>query len=94
MLSTPSTILVVGSDHSTHPTRRGNRLADSIMLIRTDPDHHSLSYLSIPRDLEVEVPGFGHEKINSALPLGGPSLRSGRSARPSASRSTTSSCST
>jgi LCP family protein required for cell wall assembly len=74
MISTPSTILVVGSDHSTHPTRRGNRLADSIMLIRTDPDHHSLSYLSIPRDLEVEVPGFGHEKVNSALPLGGPAL--------------------
>jgi polyisoprenyl-teichoic acid--peptidoglycan teichoic acid transferase len=74
MFSTPSMILVVGSDHSTHPTRRGNRLADSIMLIRTDPEHHSLSYLSIPRDLEVDVPGFGHEKVNSALPLGGPSL--------------------
>jgi LCP family protein required for cell wall assembly len=74
MFSSPSMILVVGSDHSTHPTRRGNRLADSIMLIRTDPEHHSLSYLSIPRDLQVDVPGFGHEKVNSALPLGGPSL--------------------
>lgn len=74
MLSTPSTTLVIGSDHSTHPTRRGNRLADTIMLIRTDPEHHSLSYLSIPRDLEVDVPGYGHEKINSSLPLGGPSL--------------------
>ena len=74
MLTTPSTILVIGSDHSTHPTRRGNRLADTIMLIRTDPEHHSMSYLSIPRDLEVDVPGFGHEKVNSALPLGGPSL--------------------
>jgi LCP family protein required for cell wall assembly len=74
MFSTPSTILVVGSDHSTHPTRRGNRLADSIMVIRTDPEHHRLSYLSVPRDLQVDVPGFGHEKVNSALPLGGPSL--------------------
>jgi LCP family protein required for cell wall assembly len=74
MLSTPSMILVIGSDHSTHPTRRGNRLADTIMLIRTDPDHQRMSYLSIPRDLEVDVPGFGHEKINSSLPLGGPSL--------------------
>jgi LCP family protein required for cell wall assembly len=74
MLSTPSTILVIGSDHSTHPTRRGNRLADTLMLIRTDPDHQRMSYLSIPRDLEVDVPGFGHEKINTALPLGGPSL--------------------
>jgi polyisoprenyl-teichoic acid--peptidoglycan teichoic acid transferase len=74
MISTPSTILVVGSDHSTHPTRRGNRLADSIMLIRTDPERHRMSYLSIPRDLQVDIPGFGHEKVNSALPLGGTSL--------------------
>jgi polyisoprenyl-teichoic acid--peptidoglycan teichoic acid transferase len=74
MFSNPSTILVLGSDHSTHPTRRGNRLADTIMLIRTDPDHHRMSYLSIPRDLEVDVPEHGHEKINSSLPLGGPSL--------------------
>jgi polyisoprenyl-teichoic acid--peptidoglycan teichoic acid transferase len=74
MLSTPSTILVIGSDHSTHPTRRGNRLADTIMLIRTDPDRHTMSYLSIPRDLQVDVPGFGHEKINSSLPLGGAQL--------------------
>jgi LCP family protein required for cell wall assembly len=74
MFSNPSTILVLGSDHSTHPTRRGNRLADTIMVIRTDPDHQRMSYLSIPRDLEVDVPGYGHEKINSALPLGGPAL--------------------
>ena len=74
MISTPSTILVVGSDHSTHPTRRGNRLADSIMLIRTDPEHHRMAYLSIPRDLLVDIPGVGHEKVNSALPIGGPSL--------------------
>jgi LCP family protein required for cell wall assembly len=74
MLSTPGMILVIGSDHSTHPTRRGNRLADTLMLIRTDPEHQRMFYLSIPRDLEVDVPGFGHEKINSSLPLGGPSL--------------------
>jgi LCP family protein required for cell wall assembly len=74
MFSTPSTILVVGSDHSTHPTRRGNRLADSIMLLRTDPDKNTISYLSIPRDLQVDIPGVGHEKINSALPNGGPQL--------------------
>jgi polyisoprenyl-teichoic acid--peptidoglycan teichoic acid transferase len=74
MLTTPSTILVLGSDHSRHPTRRGNRLADSIMLIRTDPDHHTLTYLSIPRDLEVDIPGHGRDKVNAALPLGGPSL--------------------
>lgn len=30
--------------------------------------------LSIPRDLKVEIPGEGAEKINAALPLGGPNL--------------------
>ena len=74
MLSKPSTTLIVGSDHSSHPTRRGNRLADSLMLLRTDPDHHGITYLSIPRDLEVEIPEHGHGKINSTLPLGGPQL--------------------
>ncbi len=74
MLSSTGTTLIIGSDHSRHPTRRGNRLADSIMLLRTDPEHHRITYLSIPRDLEVEVPGFGHEKINSTLPNGGPQL--------------------
>jgi LCP family protein required for cell wall assembly len=41
------------------------------MLVRTDPDLHRLAYLSIPRDLEVEIPGFGHEKINATVPNGG-----------------------
>ena len=27
------------------------------MLVRTDPDHHRLVYLSIPRDLRVDDPG-------------------------------------
>ena len=41
MLSEPSTTLIVGSDHSAHPTRRGNRLADSLMLLPPRPprDH-------------------------------------------------------
>jgi polyisoprenyl-teichoic acid--peptidoglycan teichoic acid transferase len=71
MLSAPTNTLIVGSDHSRHASRRGNRLADTLMILRTDPDHNRITYLSIPRDLEVEVPGFGHEKINSTLPNGG-----------------------
>jgi polyisoprenyl-teichoic acid--peptidoglycan teichoic acid transferase len=74
MLSKPSTTLIIGIDRSRHPTRRGNQLADSIMLLRTDPERHRISYLSIPRDLELEVPGFGHEKINSTVPNGGAQL--------------------
>ena len=51
-LDSPTTILLLGTDHAT-PGRasRRHRHSDSIMLVRTDPDHHRLYYLSIPRDL-------------------------------------------
>ena len=44
------------------------------MLLRTDPGTHRLSYLSIPRDLRVEIPGYGSGKINAANQFGGPAL--------------------
>jgi LCP family protein required for cell wall assembly len=44
------------------------------MLIRTDPDDHRISYLSIPRDLRVDIPGRGPDKVNAAFAHGGPAL--------------------
>ena len=44
------------------------------MLVRTDPSHHRLSYLSIPRDLLVPVAGLGNAKINAAYQAGGAPL--------------------
>ena len=44
------------------------------MLIRTDPRKHRLAFLSIPRDLRVEIPGYGASKINAAFQFGGPTL--------------------
>ncbi len=44
------------------------------MLLRTDPSHHRLYYLSIPRDLQVPIPGAGTQKINAAFQIGGPAL--------------------
>lgn len=38
---------------------------DTIMVLRRDPDHGA-SLLSIPRDLWVDIPGYGEGKINSA----------------------------
>ncbi len=69
--STPTTILVVGTDGGTQPGRGDARRADSIMLVRTDPRKHRLAFLSIPRDLRVEIPGYGSAKINAASQLGG-----------------------
>ena len=48
--------------------------SDSIMLLRTDPSHHRLYYLSIPRDIVVPIPGAGTQKINAAFQIGGPAL--------------------
>ena len=79
------TILAVGLDvrspdqttglSATDPqAAEGGERSDTIMLIRFDPDQHSASVVSIPRDSWVPVPGKGTMKINAAYALGGPSL--------------------
>jgi polyisoprenyl-teichoic acid--peptidoglycan teichoic acid transferase len=72
VLSNPSTILVLGTDEG--PTREGPFRSDAIMIVRTDPDEHRIALLSIPRDLRVEIPGRGLNKVNAAYALGGPTL--------------------
>jgi LCP family protein required for cell wall assembly len=74
LLSTPTTILVLGTDGGTQSGRGGANRSDSIMLIRTNPGTHQLAFLSIPRDLRVEIPGNGAGKINAAFQIGGPTL--------------------
>jgi LCP family protein required for cell wall assembly len=74
LTSTPTTILVMGTDGSKTGGRSDDRRSDSLMLIRTDPRKHAIAFLSIPRDLRVDVPGYGSEKINSAFQFGGPTL--------------------
>lgn len=68
LLGTPQTILVLGSDADRG--RTGAR-ADTILLMRTDPDAGVIRYLSIPRDLRVEYPGQGHVKIGETFAYGG-----------------------
>jgi len=75
MLSHPSVILLLGTDHSSRIRERtGFQRSDSMMLLRTDPGKGRLNYLSLPRDLRVNVPGHGFDKINSAFQIGGASL--------------------
>jgi LCP family protein required for cell wall assembly len=74
LLSEPATILVIGTDGGKAPGRGDARRADSLLLLRTDPGKHRLSYLSIPRDLRVDIPGYGSGKVNAANQLGGPAL--------------------
>jgi len=74
MFSKPTSILLLGTDHSAQVSRVSDRHSDSITLLRTDPGHDRLYYLSIPRDLSVSIPGYGEAKINTAFQVGGPRL--------------------
>jgi anionic cell wall polymer biosynthesis LytR-Cps2A-Psr (LCP) family protein len=73
LLSNPSTILVLGADEGL-TRQRGSGRADAIMVLRTDPDENRIALLSIPRDLRVQIPGRGADKINAAYALGGTAL--------------------
>ena len=76
------TILLMGLDYRDWQAGSGAPRTDSMMLISVDPITDRVSMLSIPRDLWVEIPGFQHNRINTAyssgegnrLPGGGPGL--------------------
>ena len=74
LISHPTTVLLLGTDNSQIGGRSGDRHSDSILLLRTDPAHHRLYYLSIPRDLQATIPGYSTQKINAAFQIGGPAL--------------------
>ena len=74
LISNPSDILLLGTDHLNNDQRVNDFHADSIMVIRTDPSRHRVTYLSIPRDLRVPIAGIGDAKINAAMQSGGPPL--------------------
>ncbi len=68
-------ILILGIDYNYD--RRAFRYtkgvrSDTILVLRVDRWGHSLSMLSVPRDLRVRLgPGLGMDKINAAFSLGG-----------------------
>ncbi len=71
----PQTLLLLGSDRRWIDKQNGDPArSDTMMLVRLDPDEDATTVLSIPRDLRVEIPGYGTDKINNAYALGGPSL--------------------
>jgi polyisoprenyl-teichoic acid--peptidoglycan teichoic acid transferase len=72
----PQTILLVGSDHRAGtPFREVN--TDTMMLVRLNPSSSTINLLSVPRDLEVQIPEGGAVvtgKLNAAYFFGGPNL--------------------
>jgi len=68
-------ILILGSDR--RPDEEDSdeyARSDTIILAHIDPENDYMSLLSLPRDLRVNVPGYGHNKINFAFAAGGPAL--------------------
>jgi polyisoprenyl-teichoic acid--peptidoglycan teichoic acid transferase len=69
----PENILILGSDKRASLGEERGR-SDTTILLRLNPEEDSISVMSIPRDLKVEIPGFGTEKFNAAYSDGGPKL--------------------
>lgn len=73
-------ILLLGIDRRSG-TGWGYR-TDTIIIFTLDPDTRSAGLLSIPRDLQLTIPGYGDDRVNTAnvygyqgdFPGGGPAL--------------------
>ena len=71
----PQTILLLGSDkRAAGVAGGGGARSDTIMLLRLNPKADAVTVLSIPRDLRVDIPGVGSDKINRSYDEGGPKL--------------------
>jgi LCP family protein required for cell wall assembly len=72
----PSTAIIIGYDRRPGESGVGSR-SDTVMLLRADPKKDTVTLLSFPRDLVVEIPGCeGHSawtgRINEAYAYCGP----------------------
>ena len=69
------TMMILGSDQRFGDKKLGIKpRSDTIILVRLDPDKEATAVMSIPRDLKVDIPGYGNDRINAAYELGGPRL--------------------
>jgi polyisoprenyl-teichoic acid--peptidoglycan teichoic acid transferase len=69
----PRTFLVLGSDQRYIDGKLTKQArSDTILLARVDPRTDRIAVMSIPRDLAVDIPGYGRDKINAAYSDGGP----------------------
>ncbi len=69
----PRTLLLLGTDARYGDTEKPR--ADTMVLVRLDPDGEAIAMTSVPRDLLVTIPGVGSGvKMNSAYHEGGPRL--------------------
>lgn len=62
-------ILLAGNS-ADDPGHNGGNLTDSIMIVSIDTRNNTAFLMSVPRDLWVNIPGAGHQKINDAYVVG------------------------
>jgi LCP family protein required for cell wall assembly len=63
-------ILFIGLDYREWQQNEGPPRSDTMILFTVDPITKTAGMLSIPRDLWVNIPGFGYSRINTAYPSG------------------------
>jgi len=56
------------------PGHAGENLTDTMMLVSYDNVGHKVAQISVPRDLRVNIDGYGYNKINAANAIGGVKL--------------------
>jgi polyisoprenyl-teichoic acid--peptidoglycan teichoic acid transferase len=60
----PITLLLLGSDE--RPGETAPSRTDAVIIARIDPHSGRVALLSLPRDLWVEIPGYGYARLNAA----------------------------
>src|SRR4051794_35716720 len=64
----PQTILVIGDDRRKIDVQQHNPTrSDTMILVRLDPKRGATAVMSLPRDLLVDIPGHGRDKLNAAF---------------------------
>lgn len=71
-------VLLLGVDHADEEATDSEALdgavsqrSDSMMLVHIPEDRSQVYVMSMVRDMYVEIPGFGMNKLNAAISLGG-----------------------
>jgi len=63
-------ILFMGLDYRDYIQNEGPPRTDTMILFTIDPQSKTAGMLSIPRDMWVNIPGYGYSRINTAYPTG------------------------
>ena len=74
----PFYMLLLGTDESIDRNENmstdGIYRTDTIILTRIDPIKKQVTLVSMQRDTQVDLPGYGKQKLNAAYTFGGPEL--------------------